>query len=239
MSEDLQGRRALVTGGLSGIGAAVARLLEARGASVVTLDRGKDAGVVADIRDASAVDQAVGRAAELVGGPPDLLVASAGIYRIEPLLTLDATSWDTVIETNLRGVFLAGQAVARRLVTAGLPGTIVNLSSAAALTSDSSEPAVHYTASKAGVVGLTRQMAVELAPHGIRVNCVCPGVIDTPMLRLMDDRQAGERYLREGVPLGRLGTADEVAEAIVFLASPAAAYITGIALPIDGGATLL
>lgn len=239
MSDDLQDRRALVTGGLSGIGAAVVRLLEARGASVVTLDRGEDAGVVADIRDAAAVERAVGQAERILGGPPDLLVASAGIYRVEPLLTLEAASWDAVIETNLRGVFLTCQAVARRLVAAELPGTMVNLSSAAALTSDSFEPAVHYTASKAGVVGLTRHMAVELAPHGIRVNCVCPGVIDTPMLRMMDDHEAGERYLREKVPLGRLGTADEVAGAIVFLASPAAAYITGVALPIDGGATLL
>lgn len=239
MSEDLQGRRALVTGGLSGIGAAVVRLLEARGARVITLDRDEDAGVVADIRDAAAVERAVGQAEQMLGGPPDLLVASAGIYRIESLLTLEAASWDAVLETNLRGVFLACQAVARRLVAAKMPGTIINLSSAAALTSDFSEPAVHYTASKAGVVGLTRHMAVELAPHGIRVNCVCPGVIDTPMLRVMDDREAGERYLREGVPLGRLGTADEVADAIVFLASPAAAYITGVALPIDGGATLL
>ncbi|MDX6591353.1 MAG: hypothetical protein QOJ13_549 [Gaiellales bacterium] len=237
MRGSLAGRRALVTGGVSGIGAATARVLAERGATVVTLDRaGGD--VAADVRDEGAVDRGVQEATRLLGGPPDLVVASAGIYRIEPLLSMPATEWDEVLETNLRGVFLTGRAAARALIDAGNPGAIVNLASMAALVADASEPTAHYNASKAGVVALTRQMAVELAPHGIRVNCVCPGVIDTPMLRLMDDPEAGERYVRESVPLGRLGTAEEVARAIAFLASAEAAYITGVALPIDGGATL-
>jgi NAD(P)-dependent dehydrogenase (short-subunit alcohol dehydrogenase family) len=237
MSDSLAGRRALVTGGLSGIGAATAILLAERGASVVTLDR--DGGdIAADVRDEAAVEGAVQEAARLLGGPPDLVVASAGIYRIEPLLSLSARDWDDVLETNLRGVFLTGRVAARALVDAATPGTIVNLASMAALVADASEPTAHYNASKAGVVALTRQMAVELAPHGIRVNCVCPGVIDTPMLRLMDDPEAGERYLRESVPLGRLGAADEIARVIAFLSSGESSYITGAALPIDGGATL-
>jgi NAD(P)-dependent dehydrogenase (short-subunit alcohol dehydrogenase family) len=237
VSDSLAGRRALVTGGLSGIGAATAALLAERGASVVTLDR--DGGdVAADVRDEAAVEGAVQEAARLLGGPPDLVVASAGIYRIEPLLSLSARDWDDVVETNLRGVFLTGRAAARALVDAATPGTIVNLASMAALVADASEPTAHYNASKAGVVALTRQMAVEFAPHGIRVNCVCPGVIDTPMLRLMDDPEAGGRYLRESVPLGRLGTADEIARVIAFLSSGESSYITGAALPIDGGATL-
>jgi NAD(P)-dependent dehydrogenase (short-subunit alcohol dehydrogenase family) len=237
MSDSLAGRRALVTGGRSGIGAATATLLAERGASVVTLDR--DGGdVAADVRDEAAVERAVQEAARLLGGPPDLVVASAGIYRIGPLLSLSARDWDDVVETNLRGVFLTGRAAARALVDASTPGTIVNLASMAALVADASEPTAHYNASKAGVVALTRQMAVELAPHGIRVNCVCPGVIDTPMLRLMDDPEAGGRYLRDSVPLGRLGTADEIARVIAFLSSGESSYITGAALPIDGGATL-
>lgn len=237
MSESLAGRRALVTGGASGIGAATAQLLADRGAEVVTLDRvGGD--IEADVRDEASLERAVAEAARRLGGVADIVVASAGIYRIEPLLGTSAAQWDEMLETNLRGVFFTGRAAARALVDAGSGGAIVNLASMAALVSDASEPTAHYNASKAGVVALTRQMAVELAPHGIRVNCVCPGVIDTPMLRLMDDADAGERYLRESVPLGRLGTAKEVARAIAFLASDEASYITGVALPIDGGATL-
>jgi 3-oxoacyl-[acyl-carrier protein] reductase len=243
------GRRALVTGGASGIGLAVARRLTAAGAVVALLDRDPAvkgvadglgaAALVADIVDDAAVEGAVDRSAVALGGPPDVLVSSAGVYRIARLLDMDAAAWDEVLDVNLRGTLLAGRAVARGLAAAGRRGAIVNLASTAALVADASEPTAHYNASKAGVVALTRQMAAEWAPLGIRVNAVCPGVIDTPMLRLMDDPAAGERYLREGVPLGRLGTADEVAAVVAFLASDEASYVTGVALPIDGGATIL
>src|SRR6185437_15649439 len=234
MQSSFAGRRAIVTGGASGIGAATARLLHERGARVVVIDRAEGADVVADVRDAASVDAAVAAAEDLLGGAADVAVASAGVYRIAPLLDIAPEDWDDVLAINLRGVFLTGRAAARRMVESGRPGAIVNLASTAALVSDAAEPTAHYNASKAGVVALTRQMAVELAPHGIRVNCVCPGVIATPMLRLMDDPAAGERYLRESVPSRRLGTAAEVAATIAFLASDGAAYITGAALPIDG-----
>lgn len=152
---------------------------------MAALDRGADADVTVDVRDAESVERAVAAAAGRLGGRADILASTA------------------------------------------------------ALVGDADEPGAHYNASKAGVVSLTRQMAIELAPHAVRVSCVCPGVIDTPMLRMMDDPAAGERYLRDSVPLRRLGTAAEVAAAIAFLASDEAAYITGAALPIDGGSTLL
>jgi NAD(P)-dependent dehydrogenase (short-subunit alcohol dehydrogenase family) len=245
----LAGRRALITGGASGIGLACARRLLAEGAAAVLLDRRADAlasaagigaaPVACDIRDPGAVAAAVARAAGLLGGPADVLVNSAGVYRIAPLLDLTPREWDDVLAVNLRGTFLAGRAVAAALIEAGLPGAIVNISSTAGLVADASEPSAHYNASKAGVLALTRQMAAEWAPHGIRANAVCPGVIDTPMLRLMDDPAAGAAYLQAGVPQRRLGSADEVAAVIVFLVSDDASYLTGAAVPVDGGITAI
>jgi NAD(P)-dependent dehydrogenase (short-subunit alcohol dehydrogenase family) len=222
------GRHALVTGGASGIGRAVAELLAAEGATVTTLDRsGGD--LVADVTDAGAVDAA------LAGLEADLLVNSAGVYPVRALLDMTASDWDAVLDVNLRGAFLVGRAFARALN--GRPGAIVNVASMAAERGDASEPSGHYAASKAGLLGLTRQMAVEWAP-AIRANAVSPGVIDTPMLRLMDDPATGNAYVRERVPLGRLGDAGEVARAILFLLSDDASYITGATLNVDGGVTV-
>lgn len=229
------GRRALVTGGASGIGRAVAALLAGEGAAVATLDRADGATVRADVTVADEVDAALAASAESLGGAPDLLVNSAGVYPIAPLTEMPAEDWDRVLAINLRGAFLVARAFARGL--AGAPGAIVNLASMAAERGDAAEPAAGYAASKAGLLGLTRQMAVEWAP-AIRVNAVSPGVIETPMLRLMDDPTSGEAYVRERVPLARLGTADEVARAILFLLSDDASYITGATLNVDGGVTV-
>ena len=246
----MKGRRALVTGGAGGIGSAVARALADRGASGVLLDRdpsrieevvaacGAAGHVVADVRDPNEVSAAVAEAERLLDGPVDMLVNAAGIYRISPAVDLDVDEWDEVVRINLRGTWLVSREVARRLLSAGLPGSIVNVSSTSGLVADAAEPAAHYNASKAGVISLTRQLAVEWAPR-IRVNAVCPGVIDTPMLRIMDDPQAGRAYLDTMVPLRRLGRPEDVAHAIAFLASDDAAYITGTVLTVDGGAVAL
>jgi NAD(P)-dependent dehydrogenase (short-subunit alcohol dehydrogenase family) len=220
----------LVTGGASGIGAATAARLRAAGVKAITLDRASDADLVCDVRDEAQVVAAVASA-----GPLDLLVNAAGIYRFAPLLEISAEEWDEVQAINLRGAFLVGREFAR----AAGSGAIVNVSSIAALrASRGAEPDAHYGSSKAALVALTRQMAVEWAP-AIRVNAVCPGMIETPMLRITDDPAAADAFLRERVPLGRFGTADDIAALICFLLSDAAAYITGVAVPIDGGVTAL
>ena len=241
----MRGRRCLVTGGASGIGLATAQRLRLEGASVTVLDRvdlpqrlaETLSYVHCDVRDETEVERAVDEASAMLGGPPDVLVNSAGIYRVRPLVEMTTEEWHEVVETNLTGTFLVSRTVARALIASATPGAVVNLASTAALVGDPLEPSGHYAASKGGVLAMTRQMAAEWARHAIRVNAVCPGVIDTPMLRLTDDAETAARYLEWGVPSGRLGGADEVAATIVFLASSDASYVTGAAVPVDGGAT--
>jgi 3-oxoacyl-[acyl-carrier protein] reductase len=243
----LEGRGVLITGGSSGIGLATARRFLEEGARVfitgldaaeveAALDElrplGQADGGGFDVTDEADVDrlvQAAGDRLETI----DVLINNAGVAFMRPFLELSTEDWDRMLDVNLRGQFLVAQRAARSMVDRGRGGAIVNMASTNALEGEAGY--THYDASKGGVAMLTRTMAIELAPHGIRVNALCPGKIATPLQDGAEDPEYVDRFLRERVPLGRAGTPDEVAAAYAFLASDDASYITGALLVIDGG----
>ena len=249
MEQDFAGQGALVTGAASGIGRAAAVLLASRGASVLvvdldevgaraTVDAITDAGGVAllhrtDVSDPDEVAAMVGAAVEAFGRL-DVAVNNAGTPGTYAALA-DQTlaDWDRTIAVNLTSVFLSMQAEIPAMLESG-GGAIVNTSSAAGLMGFANLPA--YVASKHGVIGLTKGIALEFAKQGVRVNAVCPGSIRTGML---EGFTGGNEQALEGMgrmqPIGRLGTPEEVAEAVVWLCSPAASFVTGHALAVDGG----
>ncbi len=244
----LAGRVAFVTGGGSGIGRAVCVRLAADGAAVVVADvvsemanetaallDGSGAAalaVVVDVANAVAVQDAFD-AAWARFGRVDILVNNAGIMGYKPFLHLTEAEWDRTMAVNAKGAFLCGQAAARRMVKAKIPGSIVNMSS---ITSEVAiEYQSHYCSSKGALRMLTKAMAVELAEHAITVNAVAPGVVETGMTRdLLADPAVAELTLPL-IPLGRVATPEDVAAAVSFLVSPDASYITGAALLVDGG----
>ena len=189
-----------------------------------------------DVTDDDAVAAAFDRIDAHWGEHPTGLVHSAGVYRIGAALELGGDEWRRVLDINATGAFLVCREFGSRAVRAGGPASAVLVSSIAYRRGDTAEPAAHYAASKGAVVSLTRQLAVEWGKAGVRVNAVAPGVIATPMLRVADDPDRLAALLRDGVPLGRLGTADEVAAVCLFLLGEDAAYVSGAVLPVDGGA---
>lgn len=249
MQHAMAGKVALVTGGGSGIGRATALAFARRGAAVVLADTNDDAGQAAadaigrdggtalflhaDVSRSADVHTMIAQAVARFGRL-DYAHNNAGIEgQPGPMLECSEDEWDRIIAVNLKGVWLCLQAEIRQMIGQG-GGAIVNTASVAGLVG--SEGLAAYSASKHGVVGLTKTAALEYARAGVRVNAVCPGFIHTPMLVRFtnDDAQANARLARAHA-LGRLGTPEEVAEAVVWLCSEAAAFVTGHALAVDGG----
>ena len=241
---ELDGRVAIITGGGSGIGAATARRFAAEGATVAVLDRDADgASRVAtevnghayalDVRDGDEVSEVIDRVAQTLG-QIDILVNNAGTGDLRPLHTVDDKLWHRLIDVNLTGTFNATRAAIPFMLETG-GGAIVNNASVSGLAPTRNEAA--YSAAKAGVIALTKSGALEYGPT-VRVNCVAPGHVRTPMTAVWEQMPDAFAPIAEAIPLGRIGEPDEVAEAILFLASDRASYITGQTLVVDGGVIL-
>lgn len=245
----LDGKRALVTGASRGLGRAIAIAFAEAGAEVVLAARAKDemdatvaaiagrglpkaVAVALDVTDRAAVRRTVAE-----HGPFDVLLNNAGTNIREPFLEIQDASVDALLDLNVRAAVTVAQAVAQGMVAAGKGGAIINLSSVNGHVAGVNRAI--YTATKHALEGLTKAMAVELGPHGIRVNAICPTFIETPLTAgLLSDEKVMARSIR-AIPLGRIGQVEDVMGAAVFLASPAAALINGASLLIDGGMTCL
>lgn len=248
---DLTGRTALVTGGGRGIGRHVALGLAEAGADVAVASRkqvdceataervrtlGRRAWALAvDLADAASIDALADRALEEVGRL-DVLVNNAGVIWGAPTLTYPMEGWDRVFQVNVRGLWQLSQRVARHMAEHG-GGVILHVSSISGFRGslEEKEPAIAYNAAKGAVNTLTKDMAVKLAPHGIRVNSIAPGAFDTGMMDYVRGDEARLHAFLEQIPLRRAGGEDDVKGAAVFLASDAAAYVTGHNLVVDGG----
>lgn len=243
----LEGKRALVTGASRGIGRAIAEALAAQGAvvacvatSVASAQAAADAcalltpGATAhgvDVSDTPAVQALVKEVTSSLGGL-DILVNNAGITRDGILMRMGEEDFDRVVAVNLKGVFNFTQAATRALMKAS--GRIINVSSVVGVIGNAGQ--ANYAASKAGVLGFTRSVAKELAGRGVTANAIAPGFIETDMTAALNEQQRAE--LLSGIPLGRIGSAEEISSLVTFLAGPAGGYITGQTLIVDGGLSL-
>jgi 3-oxoacyl-[acyl-carrier protein] reductase len=243
---DLKGSTALVTGAGRGIGRAIALSLAAAGADVAVNDFADEAAcadvvaeiealgrkglvVMADVSNEEQVNAMVERA-ETDLGPVSIVVNNAGITRDNVVMMMDPADFDSVIATHLRGTFLVSKAAARKMFRRR-SGCIINLASVVGRRGNAGQ--ANYAAAKAGIIGLTKSLAKELGGRGVRVNAIAPGYIDTPMTQALPE--ATRKLIVDATPLKRIGTADDVALAAVFLASPQARFVTGVTLPVDGG----
>lgn len=246
----LDGKVAVVTGGAHGIGEATCAALAEAGASLVIVDleeaaaealvaritaaSGSAVAIPADVAEEDGVRRLFRRVERRVG-PVDILVNNAGTAIRKPAVQLPLEDWEQVVRVNMTGVFLCSRAAARQMIEAGRGGAIVSTSSIMGLSGGGLYPNVSYQTTKGAIVNMTRALAVEWAAHGIRVNAVAPTYVRTRFIApILADPKLVER-IEAMTPLGRLAEPQEVAAAILFLASPAAAMITGHTLPVDGG----
>ena len=243
---DLTGATALVTGAGRGIGRAIALSLAAAGADVAVNDFADEAACAAVVAEVEALGRrglvvmadvsneeqvgAMAERAETELGPLGVVVNNAGITRDNVMMMMDPADFDSVIATHLRGTFLVSKAVARKMFRRR-SGCIINLSSVVGRRGNAGQ--ANYSAAKAGIIGLTKSLAKELGGRGVRVNAIAPGYIDTPMTQALPEET--RQMIIEATPLKSIGTTEDVANAVVFLASPRARYLTGVVLPVDGG----
>ncbi|MDR9393588.1 3-oxoacyl-[acyl-carrier-protein] reductase [Roseovarius sp. SYSU LYC5161] len=243
---DLTGKTALVTGASGGIGGAIARTLHEAGAAVglsgtrtapleeLAAELGDRSHVLpCDLGDGAAVDELPKRAAEVMGGP-DILVNNAGITRDQVFMRMSDDDWQSVIDVNLTATMRLCRGVMRPMMKARW-GRIINISSIVGATGNPGQ--VNYAAAKAGVVGMTKSIAAEVATRGITANAVAPGFIATAMTDNLTDDQKDR--INAQIPAARMGTPDDVAAAVLYLASPAANYVTGATLHVNGGMAML
>ena len=241
----LENQIALVTGASRGIGRSIAMALASAGATVVGTATTKDgaaaisaylvaagtlgSGMVLDVRDGAQVEALIAEIEKLYGSI-SVLVNNAGITQDNLALRMKESEWDMVIDTNLKSVFRLSKAVLRGMMKART-GRIINITSVVGASGNAGQ--INYAAAKAGIAGMTRALAREIGSRNITVNCVAPGFIDTDMTRALPDAQRAA--LLAQIPLGRLGEPEDVASAVVFLASPSAGYITGTTVHVNGG----
>lgn len=243
---DLTGKSALVTGASGGIGGAIARALHARGATVtlsgtrsgpleaLAAELGERAHVLpCDLSDAQAVEALPKKAAEVMGAL-DILVNNAGITRDQLMMRMSDADWLAVLEVNLTSTMRLSRGALRGMMKARW-GRIINISSIVGVTGNPGQ--ANYAASKAGVIGLSKSLAAEVASRGITVNCIAPGFIATAMTEALNADQAAR--INAQIPAGRMGTAEEIAAAAVYLASAEAAYVTGQTLHVNGGMAMI
>lgn len=250
----LKGRKVAVTGGARGIGYAIARAAARAGAGVALIDQdggsveeaatklqGEVSGaeVLTALCDVSSYEQV--QAAQLSleerWGMTDTLINNAGIAYHCPAEEMSVQDWDRMLQVNLSGVFYCSQVFGKAMIAA-LSGTIVNIASMSGIIVNRPQPQVAYNVSKAGVIMLTKSLAAEWAPHGVRVNAVAPGYTRTDLVEHLVETDMARNYWIGGTPLKRMGTPDEIANAVLFLASEAASFVTGETLVVDGGYTL-